>query len=129
MRGVALFYAISCSLACVAVAHLSDPSYHEYLALQRRQDDLLKCRSSLQARHEPRLARIFAKRELVLADSQGVRLSPPTFPPSVCSSYIESLLVACSLHALHDIFSDLAHDSPRTTDMSVSSCMNDDELL
>ncbi|KAF8299301.1 aromatic compound dioxygenase [Clavulina sp. PMI_390] len=39
---------------------------HELEALERRQSDVLKCRSTLQARHEPRLARMHEKRDEIL---------------------------------------------------------------
>lgn len=57
--------------------HTDELSIRQLRALAKRQDDLLKCRSVLQARHEPRMGRVHAKRAMVRAEKEkGTHKSP-----------------------------------------------------
>lgn len=72
------------------VATLAHPGHsdvlgrHQVRALERRRNDLVKCSAALQARHEPRIARMHAKRDDLLASQEkrdGGEPRPPHGPP------------------------------------------------
>ncbi|KAF8317992.1 aromatic compound dioxygenase [Clavulina sp. PMI_390] len=74
------------AIAAQALAVLAHPGHsdlmdrHQLEAFGKRQNDLLKCRSSLQARHEPRMARMHQKRDEILGRQDLSSSAPMSMP-------------------------------------------------